>query len=172
MSNTAKAILVLCVVVGIYKLLHLHGAVRMISGPDEITAVSLHGQKATQGVFHPRDKPYLALYHGASWCPPCQAFSPTLAQFYHDADKSKFQLIMVNYDRSQEDMIDYMKEHVMEFPAIREGDAGKWAAATGDGIPNLIIIDTATGKVLDSSYSGSDYKGPNAPLDTLRGLIR
>jgi thiol-disulfide isomerase/thioredoxin len=123
--------------------------------------------------FQPRLAPYLAVYHGASWCPPCQRFSPELAEFYHNSDKTKhrFQLVMVNYDESEADMIAYMRQHRMEFPAVGRNDAGAWGVSTGDGIPNLVIIDTATGKVVTSSYDGSTYQGCEAPLSVLRAII-
>ncbi len=123
--------------------------------------------------FDPRRAPYLALYHGAGWCGPCQRFSPSLEAFYHGADKTGrvFQLVMVNYDESEADMIAYMREHGMEFPSVRRGEAGAWAAATGSGIPNLIVVDTATGKVVTSSFDGSTYQGCEKPLGVLRTII-
>jgi len=170
MSNLVKALLVLCIGVGLYKV--LNRSPQSLRGPDEIKVVRLNGDQPVKDVFNPRLKPYLALYHGASWCPPCQAFSPTLAEFYRQTDHSKFQLVMINYDRSVGEMIGYMREHKMEFPAVQRGDAGTWAKSTGSGIPNLMIVDTATGKILDSSFDGSDYKGPQEPLDRLKDLIR
>ena len=123
--------------------------------------------------FQPRLAPYLAVYHGASWCGPCQQFSPRLTKFYHNADKTqhRFQLMMVNYDQSDADMIAYMRQHGMGFPAVMRGDAGSWGAATGNGIPNLVIIDTVTGKVVTSSFDGSTYQGCEIPLNVLRTIV-
>jgi len=123
--------------------------------------------------FQPRLAPYLAVYHGAGWCSPCQQFSPRLAEFYHDADKTRFrfQLVMVNYDQSDEDMVAYMRQHKMEFPAVSRSRAGAWGASTGSGIPNLIIIDTSSGKVVTSSFSGSTYVGCDKPLGVLRTIV-
>jgi thiol-disulfide isomerase/thioredoxin len=123
--------------------------------------------------FQPRLAPYLAVYHGAGWCGPCQQFSPILAKFYHDVDKKNlpFQLLMVDYDRSDADMVAYMRQHEMEFPAIARAKAGAWGVSTGSGIPNLIIIDTATGKVAASSFNGSNYVGCYKPLQALRTII-
>jgi thiol-disulfide isomerase/thioredoxin len=121
----------------------------------------------------PRLTPYLAVYHGAGWCEPCQEFAPRLAEFYHDADKTRhrFQLVMVNYDHSEGEMVAYMRQHNMEFPAIMRGDAGSWGTSTGNGIPNLIIIDTMTGKVVSSSFDGSTYQGCDVPLNVLRTIV-
>lgn len=149
-------------------------AARFNSAEDTLQVKRLHlNGEISSEEFHPRLAPYLAVYHGASWCPPCQQFSPRLSQFYHDADKAKlrFQLLMVNYDRSVAVMATYMRQHKMEFPAVIRGEAGGWGAATGNGIPNLIIIDTATNKVVSSSYNGSEYQGCDIPLGVLRTII-
>jgi thiol-disulfide isomerase/thioredoxin len=131
------------------------------------------GGDVVHETFEPRQAPYLAVYHGASWCGPCQQFSPRLSEFYRDANKTKnrFQLLMVNYDHSEGDMVAYMRQHQMDFPAVRREDAGPWGAATGNGIPNLIIIDTASGKVVSSSFDGSTYQGCDVPLGVLRTII-
>jgi thiol-disulfide isomerase/thioredoxin len=141
---------------------------------DSLQVVRLAGNgSAAREEFRPRLAPYLAIYHGASWCGPCQAFSPELAEFYHVADKAKgrFQLLMVNYDRSDGEMIAYMRQHKMEFPAVRRGDSGAWGASTGRGIPNLMVVDTASGKVVSSSFDGTNYVGCETPLKVLRTII-
>ena len=79
--------------------------------------------------------------------------------------------MMVNYDQSEAEMVAYMRQHRMEFPSVGRREAGAWSAATGNGIPNLIIIDTTTGKVVSSSFDGSTYVGCDIPLKVLRTII-
>ena len=170
-----KLILGVCIVFGIIAVIRaLKPAPRFNTAESTLQVQRLGGNGAVvREEFEPRLAPYHAVYHGAGWCPPCQQFSPRLAEFYHDADKSKnrFQLFMVNYDHSDADMIGYMREHRMEFPALRRGEAGAWGAATGNGIPNLIVIDTATGRVVASSFEGSTYVGCDKPLGVLRRIV-
>ncbi len=171
MGNVLKIFLIVCLGVTVYKVFTRH--TDFAKAPGVIQAVRLEkGGKPGYVEVNPKQTHYLALYHGASWCPPCQAFSPTLAEFYRTADKSKFQLVMINYDRTRGAMIAYMLQHKMDFPAVQVGDAGAWGKSTGDGIPNLIIVDAGTGQIVASSFDGSEYLGPQAPLERLKSLIR
>jgi thiol-disulfide isomerase/thioredoxin len=173
--SVKKLLLGIFILFGIFAVLkELRPAARFNTAQEtlQVKRIDSNGDVVNEE-FQTRLAPYLAVYHGAGWCPPCQQFSPILAEFYHDANKTKlrFQLVMVNYDRSEADMVAYMRQHRMEFPALRRGEAGAWSKATGDGIPNLIIIDTATGKVVTSSFDGSTYVGCEKPLEVLRTVV-
>ena len=67
---------------------------------------------------------YWAFYYSASWCPPCRAFTPDLVSFYNDFKPSHpdFELIFVNDDRSEDDMLNYMKGDSMPWPAVWYSD--------------------------------------------------
>jgi thiol-disulfide isomerase/thioredoxin len=170
-----KFLICACVVYGVYALVREYRPAPRFNGAEGTIQVERLGSggDVIREDFQPSLAHYLAVYHGAGWCPPCQRFSPRLAEFYHDADKTKlrFQLVMVNYDHSDEEMVAYMRQHKMEFPATTVREAGRWGASTGSGIPNLIIIDTATGKVVSSSYEGSSYVGCEKPLGVLRRIV-
>ncbi|HXQ80365.1 MAG TPA: thioredoxin-like domain-containing protein [Opitutaceae bacterium] len=173
MKSFLTALLILCAAFYALRLMKAH--VNFANAPSElaVTRIDPDGTVVHETLL-PLSAPYLAVYHGAGWCGPCQRFSPELAEFYHSADRSarRFQLVMVNYDRSEDDMLACMRQHKMEFPAVIRGSAGAWGRATGNGIPNLIIIDTATGKVVASSYDGGAYVGPGVPLEALKKIAR
>ncbi len=163
---------VLLALVTVFKELRL--AVRFNKAADTLQVQRLGSDgMVSREEFQPRRAPFLAVYHSAGWCSPCQQFSPRLAEFYHDADKSRqrFQLLMVDYDQSDGEMVAYMRQHRMEFPALRRSEAAGWGKTTGEGIPNLIIIDTSSGKVVTSSFDGSAYVGCDVPLKVLRTII-
>jgi thiol-disulfide isomerase/thioredoxin len=172
-KNVLKLFLVVCVVLSVIRL--LKPAVNFAHAPADIdvTRIAPDGTVVHEKL-NPRLAPYLAVYHGAAWCGPCQRFSPTLAEFYRSTDRSKmkFQLVMVDYDRSDEEMLAYMRQHEMSFPAVRSGSAGSWGQATGNGIPNLMIVETATGKVIASSFNGDTFVGPEVPLEALKRIAR
>jgi thiol-disulfide isomerase/thioredoxin len=173
MKNLLIAIIVVCVVFSAIRLLRRTPNFAHAPADIEVTRI-VPGGSVVHETLHPLLAPYLAVYHGAGWCGPCQRFSPTLAEFYRSADRTqmKFQLVMVDYDHSDDEMLAYMRQHEMGFPAVRVGSAGRWGKSTGNGIPNLMIIDTATGKVVSSSFSGDTYVGPGVPLEALKKISR
>lgn len=173
LSNLAKFFLLICI---LFAVMHFaHSSADFKGAKDPIAAYELTptGQVVPVTV-DPHATRYLALYHSAGWCGPCRAFTPRLEEFYEAAGRAgrKFQLVMINLDRSQDDMVAYLRDHHVQFPATMRAAAGAWAQSTGRGIPNLIIVDTQTGQVISSCFRGDDYVGPGVPLAVLEGLNR
>lgn len=120
-------------------------------------------------------KKYFAIYYSASWCGPCRAFTPKLAEWYKQnrGKSDAFEVIFVSRDRSEADMKDYMIKDAMEWPAI---DYSKLKQCdflegfAGPGIPCLVILDE-NGAVVSDSYVDGNYVGPSRVLVDLEKLI-
>jgi len=131
--------------------------------PAEFDAASLGGKK------------YLAIYFSAAWCPPCRGFTPELVSWYKrkKSARDQFDIIFVSRDKSEDEMLGYMKEYKMDWPAIRFDKAkssplGKYS---GRGIPCLVVID-GDGKVVSHSYEGEEYRGPTQVMKDLDKLLK
>ncbi|MSU69740.1 MAG: redoxin domain-containing protein [Opitutaceae bacterium] len=119
---------------------------------------------------------FYAIYFSASWCPPCREFTPGFVDAYGKirALYPELEVVLVNHDHSQADMLAYMRNDQMKWPALRWEDI-KGAAAinryAGEGIPCLVLVDE-NGKVLSDSFHGRDYVGPNAVVDDTWKILR
>jgi len=133
------------------------------------------------GVQHPyldgelEKKKLIGLYFSAHWCPPCRKFTPSLVAFYNkvSAAHPEFEIVFVSNDKSAGEMLNYMRDEQMPFPAVNfDKVAGNQALKkyAGDGIPCLVVVDE-TGKVIFDTYAGKNFRGPDAVLADLDALF-
>lgn len=90
-----------------------------------------------------------AFYFSAHWCPPCKTFTPKLVSFYSELkqDGADFEIIFVSSDKSEAEMMQYMQEAEMPWPAVpfRSKEAGALQQIKQDeldskGIPALVVV--------------------------------
>ncbi len=99
---------------------------------------------------------YTILYFGARWCPDCRAFSPSLVRAYDAQPKgaARFEVLFVSQDRTGKEMLKYMADEKMKWPALAfekvAGAADLKKLYSGHGIPCLTIIDQKGAVVLQS----------------------
>ncbi|KAL7557984.1 hypothetical protein ACA910_000031 [Epithemia clementina (nom. ined.)] len=127
-----------------------------------------------------KDKEFVLLYFSASWCPPCQAFSPMLKSFYKLVN-DKIEIIYISSDKS----VSQFEEYFGTMPWLSLPVAGTAAIKSAlaqsmqiSGIPALIVMTREGGLfVTDKAReqvttcvrnSGSS----NAAQDNAKELVR
>ncbi len=122
-------------------------------------------------------KKVFAFYYSASWCGPCQKFTPWLVEFYRQfaPSHSQFEVVFISKDRSAAEMQQYMQTDGMPWPALDYAKIANEPELTkycGPGIPCLVLLDGAGG-VHSDSYAGDKYLGPRhviADLARMAGI--
>ncbi len=117
---------------------------------------------------------YWAFYYSGSWCPPCQAFTPHLVDFYRYFKKShpNFELIFVDRDPTEAGLLAYMTADEMTWPALKHADrflSTVVALKQSKGIPELLLTDE-NGKTLSDSTrpNGTD---PGRVMDDIKKMV-
>jgi thiol-disulfide isomerase/thioredoxin len=83
------------------------------------------------------------LYFSASWCGPCQTFTPMLAQWYKKmkADHPEMEIVFVSSDRSKEEFDGYSQKMPWAHLAFEHKDNPEIREHAAGGIPFLMLIN-------------------------------
>jgi thiol-disulfide isomerase/thioredoxin len=109
---------------------------------------------------------YYVFYYSASWCGPCQQFTPSLVEFYNANKNADFEIYYIPFDNDEKSMEGYMKDKSMPWPALKLSRADKFKKEVEhdvQGIP-FIAITQPDGEVVDKGHAA-------AMLAKLKGLI-
>ncbi len=101
--------------------------------------------------FKKNAKIYLCLF-SASWCPPCRAEMPRIAETYAKTLKGDpdIELIHFSCDRNEDKAKAWAKEHKVKFPVVKSMDVNPLGLKVR-GIPHLFILK-ADGTVLEKGH--------------------
>jgi thiol-disulfide isomerase/thioredoxin len=119
---------------------------------------------------------FYGIMFSAGWCGPCREFAPHLLESYRSIRRiyPEFELVLVSNDHSPAEMLAYMREENMPWPAIKYSELRQMDEITrlgGPGIPCLVLVD-GEGRVLAHSFKGNDYLGPDSVLDATWRLLK
>jgi len=143
------------------------------------TFTSRAGEMMPPSVLRSRHR--WALYFSASWCGPCKAFTPVLANFYEKvkAQGKDFEVVFISSDRSEDAWKEYLALHpwkALPFSDPRVRHIKDWLDDKFEvaGIPTLIIFDEHGDvlhrngrKVVLSDPEGAQYPWPLRPWTSL-----
>lgn len=103
--------------------------------------VKLEGKKIGKA---PKDlaKPekYYVFYYSASWCQPCQKFTPSLVEFYNKKKNASFEVFFISSDSDEADMEGYIKEKSMPWPSLKLGKTEKFKKEINHGVAGIPFI--------------------------------
>lgn len=93
-------------------------------------------------------KEFVLFYVSAHWCPPCRQFTPKLAQFYKKV-KDVVEVVFLSADHDEVGFASYFES--MPWKAVPFDDDGReklMGSFKVSGIPRLVVMDGATGRIL------------------------
>jgi nucleoredoxin len=152
------------------------GAASLFDEALDGNLVILDGKRLKKHELASKPTKYYLFYYTASWCPPCQAFTPSLVNFYkaNKPNNDEFEIILVTSDSDEKAMEKYAISKDMTWPHLKLSKADKFQKKfnhPGGGIPNLVLTDLE-GKLIKTSYEGKNYLGPAVVMDHLAGLLK
>jgi len=109
---------------------------------------------------------YTILYFSASWCGPCQQFTPILAQWYLKTKRlhPEMEIVFVSSDRSQDDFNAYAQKMPWAHLAFEHKDFPEIRKYSAPGIPFLVLVN-------ENGLALTEQKHPTETLPVIEGFI-
>jgi thiol-disulfide isomerase/thioredoxin len=112
--------------------------------------VILDGKRLESSELTAKPTKYYIFYYTASWCPPCQKFTPSLVEFYNKNKNDSFEIVLITSDDSTKDMEGYAAAKKMPWPQLKQSKADSFKKKFDHevtGIPSVITCDLE-GKII------------------------
>jgi len=121
-----------------------------------------------------RETTHVAYYFSAFWCPPCRKATPPLVEEYQrmrDAAVMPVEMVLVSADRTEQEMMAYMENYGMKWPAVKFGSQSILDGYAADGIPHLVIVERKSGKALAYGTGPSEIEKVVAEMRNYSGVV-
>jgi nucleoredoxin len=117
--------------------------------------VKLEGKSLKKHELAAKPKKYYIFYYTASWCGPCQKYTPTLVEFYKKNKNENFELVLITSDKDEDAMEEYAKDKEMPWPQLKLGKVEKFEKEFNHGITGIpsVITCNLDGEVVSKSES-------------------
>lgn len=77
----------------------------------------------------------------ATWCPPCKAEMPTLAEYYNEHNADGFTIIAVEAGDPVEPVSQFAQSYGLKFPVWLDPEGASLKAFGNGSLPNSYVID-------------------------------
>lgn len=119
--------------------------------------VKLSGDSVQKADGVAKPSKYYVFYYSASWCGPCQAYTPRLVALYNKIKPGNdtFELVFISNDENERSQEAYMKSKKMPWPALKFSQVKTFEKEFDhgvQGIPSVIICDLE-GKIVSREES-------------------
>jgi thiol-disulfide isomerase/thioredoxin len=123
---------------------------------DQVPSLKL---KSSDGKIVPiesfRGKPLLIDFW-ATWCAPCVASLPQVAQIYKEAGEKGLILIAVDQDEEPNTAAEFLSKKGYTWPTYHDGDGQIEKMMGSSGVPRVVLVDAQGQIVLDSTGASED----------------
>jgi thiol-disulfide isomerase/thioredoxin len=112
--------------------------------------VKLDGKSLKKFEMTGRPKKYYVFYYTASWCGPCQQFTPSLVEFYNEHKNDNFEIVLITSDQDEDAMEKYAVDKKMPWPQLKLKDAAGFKKDFEHGVTGIpsVIVCELDGKML------------------------
>ncbi len=112
--------------------------------------LKLDGKSLKKFTLTERPKKFYVFYYTASWCGPCQQFTPTLVEFYEKHKNSNFEIVLITSDQDEGAMEEYAVAKKMPWPHLKLKDAADFKKGFDHGVTGIpsVIVCELDGKML------------------------
>jgi nucleoredoxin len=101
---------------------------------------------------------YYVFYYTASWCPPCQKYTPVLVDFYEKHKNDSFEIILITSDSEENDMEAYAASKKMPWPQLKLRKANDFKKKFPHGVRGIpsVITCSLDGEIVSRTESISE----------------
>ncbi len=112
--------------------------------------VRLKGRSLKRCKDATKPEKYYVFYYTASWCGPCQKFTPELVKFYNEHKNGKFEVVLITSDSDEDAMEGYAVNKQMPWPLLKLRKAKDFKKTFDHGVTGIpsVIVCELDGKVL------------------------